>query len=326
MQDGLGLTDVTRTVDGVRALDRVTFTAARGRVTALVGCAGSGTTTALRVAVGAVVPDTGTVTLDGRPVTAADRRRWGHVPQEGGLHPRMTAHDQLVHLAQLHGLSRADAVTATDDVLEALGLTAQAGERLDALAFDDQRRVRLAAALVHRPTCVLLDEPFAGLDPVGFAPLVALVRRYADDGAPVLVATRRADLAERCCDDVVVLDAGRVVAAGAVAEVRAAHTGRRVRVRVEAPDEAALVADLRALRGVALHGSARRTGLGDRPGDGRGTGPGRDAAGGTTLELDLSDDADDQQVLATALRHGAVHELVTLVPTLDEVFAGVGAR
>lgn len=290
MRDGLRFTDVTCDDDGVRVLDRVTLVAPPGRLTAVVGPPGAGTSAVLRVAAGVLTPAAGSVTLDGTPVTPAARRRWGYVPQQGGLHPRMSVHDQLVHLGQLHGLTTRDARRATDDLLDVLGLGESAGSRLQALPFAEQRRARLAAALVHRPTCVLLDHPFDGLAPAVVGELVALVReRVAEGGAPVVVATRP-DLAERWCDDVVVLEGGRVVGDAAVGR------GRHLRLVAEVDEDAVpgLVDALAGVSGVVVLEREERAGGASRL---------------VTVVLGLTEDADDQVLLAVALRHGRVREL-----------------
>lgn len=308
MQDGLRLEGVTRSFAGRRALDEVSLTARAGRVTGLLGRAGAGRTTALRVVVGVLAPDDGAVTLDGRPVTAVDRRSFGYLPQERGLYPRMAVLDQLVHLARVHGVRPGVARGRAEALLDRLGVAGHAGDRLQALAPGDQQRVQLAATLVHAPSLLVLDDPAAGLTAPAVDVMCALLREHAAQGEPVLLTTEDPGLVERICDDVVVLDRGRVVADGDVREVRRARTPRRLRLTVEPFPPAAEVEGapsgvssfLDQVPGVALH-----------------------RQDGTGVVVDLADDADDQAVLAEAQRHGVVRRFEPVEPGLAEVLQEV---
>ena len=162
---GLEIRGVSKRYDDVAALRACTFSVARGRLTGFVGPNGAGKTTAMRVILGLVAADEGELRWDGRPVDPAARGRFGYMPEERGLYPRMRVRDQLVFFGRLSGLSAAAAAGAADRWLAALGLTDRAGSPVDELSHGNQQRVQLAAALVHDPELVVLDEPFSGLDP-----------------------------------------------------------------------------------------------------------------------------------------------------------------
>jgi ABC-2 type transport system ATP-binding protein len=161
----LELRGVSKRYGGVQALDECAFRAATGRLTGFVGPNGAGKTTAMRVIFGLVSPDSGEARWHGRAIDASVRRRFGYMPEERGLYPRMRVRDQLLFFGRLSGLSSSRAGMAADRWLDALGLTDRAAARLDDLSHGNQQRVQLAAALVHDPALVVLDEPFAGLDP-----------------------------------------------------------------------------------------------------------------------------------------------------------------
>ena len=152
-------------------LDDVTFDVPAGVLTGLLGPNGAGKTTLMRVMFGVIDPDAGETRWQGHPVTTADRRRWGYMPQERGLYPAMPAGDQLVYLARLHGVDRAEATRSARSLLDELGLGDRWSDRPDKLSGGMQQRLQLAAALVHDPEVIVLDEPFAGLDPVAVAEL-----------------------------------------------------------------------------------------------------------------------------------------------------------
>ena len=168
----------------------------------------------------------------------ADRARFGYMPEERGLYPRMRVRDQLVYLGRLCGQTAGDASRRVDVWLERFGLADRAGDRLDALSHGNQQRVQLIAALVNDPELLVLDEPFSGLDPIAIANMAELLAEVAAAGATVLFSSHQLDLVEDLCEDVVIIDHGRVVLAGELAELRAMVPQRFVDIRYRgvAPD------------------------------------------------------------------------------------------
>jgi len=184
---------------------------------------------------GLVELDAGTVRWQGRPVTAAERVRFGYMPEERGLYPRMRVRDQLVYLGQLCGRGAKDVGRSVDGWLERLGLAGRAADRLDALSHGNQQRVQLIAALVGDPALLVLDEPFAGLDPIAIGAMGELLSDAAAGGVTVLFSSHQLDLVEDLCQDVVIIDHGRVVLAGELAELRAKVPQRFVDIRYRGP-------------------------------------------------------------------------------------------
>jgi ABC-2 type transport system ATP-binding protein len=233
----LELRDLARRYGDVVALDGVSFTVGPGQMFGFVGPNGAGKTTTMRIILGVLAADRGEVLFAGRPVTFDRRARFGYMPEERGLYPKMRVRDQLIYLARLHGMDAAAAGRAADTWIERLGLTDRAGDRVEALSLGNQQRVQLAAALVHDPELLVLDEPFSGLDPVGVDVLSGVLADYAATGVPVVFSSHQLELVERLCEAVAIIKDGRLVASGAVEELRdrgADH--RRVRVEVAADD------------------------------------------------------------------------------------------
>ncbi len=229
----LELIDLSRRFGDVVALDGVSFTVPEGEIVGFVGPNGAGKTTTMRIALGVLEPDAGEVRWQGRPLDAEARRRFGYMPEERGLYPKMKVLEQLVYLARLHGLTRPDASRRAAETTEVLGVAERANDRVENLSLGNQQRVQLAAALVHRPDVLVLDEPFSGLDPVGVDALTGVLRSEADErGVPVVFSSHQLDLVERLCDRVVLIDHGRIVAAGTIEELRSSREQRRLRVEV----------------------------------------------------------------------------------------------
>jgi ABC-2 type transport system ATP-binding protein len=229
----------------VRALDGCSFSVTPARVLGFLGPNGAGKTTAMRSVFGLVRLDGGSVRWMGRDVTREDRLRFGYMPEERGLYPRMHVHDQVTYFAEIHGLSGPDARRAADAWLERLGLTERAASRVDELSHGNQQRVQLAVALVHGGDLLVLDEPFAGLDPIGISTLGEVVRDEAKRGAAVVFSSHQLDLVENLCDDVAIIDRGRIVLNGSLFDVREASRYRYIQMafepRADSVDWASLV-------------------------------------------------------------------------------------
>ena len=228
----LELQGLTRRYGNLVALDDVSFTVAEGQMFGFVGPNGAGKTTTMRIVLGVLEPDRGEVRWRGRPVDAETRRRFGYMPEERGLYPKMRVRDQLEYFARLHGLPATEAGSAAGYWIERLGVADRADDRVEALSLGNQQRVQLAAALVHNPEVLVLDEPFSGLDPVGVDVLAEVLADRAADGIPVIFSSHQLELVERLCEAVAIINRGRLVAAGPVEELRASGGDRRWQVEV----------------------------------------------------------------------------------------------
>jgi ABC-2 type transport system ATP-binding protein len=221
----------TKHFGSLTALDTCSFAARPGRLTGFLGPNGAGKTTAMRAVFGLVDLDAGEVRWRGGPIAADQRARFGYMPEERGLYPRMRTRDQLVYLGRLGGRSSADASRSVEMWLERLGLADRANDRVDALSHGNQQRVQLIAALINEPDLLVLDEPFSGLDPIAIANMSQLLREIAADGGTVLFSSHQLDLVEDICEDVVIIDHGHVVLAGDLDDLRAAVPERFVDIR-----------------------------------------------------------------------------------------------
>jgi ABC-2 type transport system ATP-binding protein len=295
----LELLDLRRRFGDVVALDGVSFTVPEGSIVGFVGANGAGKTTAMRIALGVLAADEGEVRWQGRAIDAVARRRFGYMPEERGLYPKMKVHDQLVYLARLHGLTKEDADRRADEVIEVLGVADRRDDRVETLSLGNQQRVQLAAALVHEPDALVLDEPFSGLDPVGVDVLAGVLRRQTDNhGVPVVFSSHQLELVERVCDSVVLIDRGRIVASGTIDELRASRVRRLLRVEV-----ATATSDwFTAVPGVLLE---------------------TELPGGIGVVLELDDDTDEQRVLDVARACGDVTHFSWVRPSLAELFREV---
>jgi ABC-2 type transport system ATP-binding protein len=219
----ISVRDLTKSYGGSQILHGLSFDIKPGLMTGFVGGNGAGKTTTMRILLGVLSHDSGEVLVDGAPITADYRAGIGYMPEERGLYPKMPVIDQLVYLGRLHGSSPADAKNRAMDLLERLELAHRAKDKLEELSLGNQQRAQVAAALVHEPVALVLDEPFSGLDPNAVDTTLQVLRETADTGVPVLFSSHQLDVVERLCDELVILAEGRVVANGTRQELIDQH-------------------------------------------------------------------------------------------------------
>ena len=235
-----------------RAIDDVSFEVRPGRMTGFIGGNGAGKTTTMRIMLGVLEPDAGAVRLDGRQLTPADRRLFGYMPEERGLYPKMRLAEQIVYFGRLHGMPRRDAERATAALLARLDLAERARDDVESLSLGNQQRAQIAAALVHAPRVLILDEPFSGLDPIAVETVSAVLGEEAARGVPVLFSSHQLELVERLCDDLVIISDGRVRATGSRDALRDEHGGDRVELVVSG--DAGWMREIAGVRVVELDG------------------------------------------------------------------------
>lgn len=219
----------------VVALDGCSFRVARGQLLGFLGPNGSGKTTTMRSVFSLVRPDSGAVRWDNKPISAKTRLDFGYMPEQRGLYPRMKVASQLTYFGQLHGMSKEQAVKATSVWLERLGLADRSDARLEELSHGNQQRIQLAAALLHNPELLVLDEPFSGLDPIGVHAMIDILVERAGAGAAVVFSSHQLDLVEDLCEDVVIIAEGKVVLAGPVRALRSRSHHRYLEIEVAVP-------------------------------------------------------------------------------------------
>jgi ABC-2 type transport system ATP-binding protein len=275
------------------ALDDLSFCVPAGQVVGFLGPNGAGKTTTMRAVFGLTDLDAGSVRWKGAPVSPAERRRFGYMPEERGLYPSMLVGEQLEYLGRLHGMGAADAQTATRTWLERLGVADRARSKVESLSHGNQQRVQLAAALVHSPEVLILDEPLAGLDPAGIDALGDVLVEQARSGCCVLFSSHQLDLVEDLCESVTIIDHGRLVVSGRVDDL-ATSGPRRLVVRVQGDRDAAWAHGLAGVTVSEVDGGQAR--------------------------LVLDAEVDSQSVLRAAMAAGRVTEFVFRRRRLSEVF------
>lgn len=287
----LELQDICRSFSGRQVLHDVSLTAQRGQLTGFVGGNGAGKTTTMRIILGVLTPDSGQMRLDGAPLGSQARSRFGYMPSERGLYPKMKIAEQITYLARLHGYSKSEASQRAVELLERLGLSERLKDPLETLSLGNQQRVQIAASLVHDPDVLILDEPFSGLDPFAVDLIMQVLSDRAASGAVVLFSSHQLDVVERLCDDLVIIGDGRVLAAGDREDLRRRHGTLRYELTTDS--------DLSWAQGVpGIH---------------------TDEAAGNRLVFQ-AEEAAAQHLLQDAVQRGPVRSFTPVLPTLTEIF------
>jgi ABC-2 type transport system ATP-binding protein len=239
---------VEKTFGRVKAVDGLSFDVARGEIFALLGPNGAGKTTTIRMLVGIIRPDAGTVEFRLSATASAPAppqpREIGYLPEDRGLYKEIPILRTLTYFGVLRGMDRGGASHAASSWLERLGLLTRAGDKLDALSKGNQQKVQFIAAVLHRPAFAILDEPFSGLDPINQEAFLDLLSELRAAGTTILLSAHQMQLVERIADRILVVNRGREVLAGSLGEIRErAGRGNRIYFRVEGdPDTTALAA------------------------------------------------------------------------------------
>jgi ABC-2 type transport system ATP-binding protein len=277
----------------VIALDSCTFEVARGRMLGFLGPNGAGKTTAMRSIFGLVSPDSGEVSWDGAPIDDAMRSSFGYMPEQRGLYPRMKILDQIVYIGRLHGMEARDATASADRWLDRLGLEERKDHALETLSHGNQQRVQLAAALVHDPVLLVLDEPFSGLDPIAAETMSEILTEEAANGKAVVFSSHQLDVVEDLCEDVAIINAGNIVVEGVVRDLKDAAPIRHLEIEIDGSTEDLLS----SLPGVV-----------------------RTSSNGNTQTAIVDAATDVRSVLLRAQEAGSIRHFTYATPSLSDLF------
>ncbi|HRP64248.1 MAG TPA: ABC transporter ATP-binding protein [Phycisphaerales bacterium] len=230
----LTLTNLRKSFGRTVAVDGLSLEIREGEVFGLLGPNGAGKSTTINMIIGLLEPDSGVVDVQGfgRPDSPATRARIGVAPQSLALYDELSARENLIFFGGMYGMSGAGLQSRADELLEAVGLTDRAGDRVKGFSGGMKRRLNIAVALVHDPPILLLDEPTVGVDPQSRNAILETVRTLGAGGRTIIYTTHYMEEAQRLCDRVAIMDHGRLLALGTVEQLLAQHGGESV-VRIE---------------------------------------------------------------------------------------------
>lgn len=275
------------------AVNGLGFEVAEGGIYGLLGANGAGKTTTMRMVLGLILPDEGSIRYFGKPYSQEQLRMLGYLPEERGMYPKIKVSDQIIYLAQLRGMSRKDADANLKRWLEKFEISEYYNKKVEELSKGNQQKIQFIAAVIHRPRIVILDEAFSGLDPVNVELLKSTVKELRDQGTSILFSTHRMEHVEELCRNITILHRSNPVLQGSIKEIKSRFPQERVALAADRPIEG-----LERIPGVV---SVARLENG-------------------SYDLRIREPETAQRILQHALSQGPIRRFELLEPTLNEIF------
>ncbi|MCC3755782.1 ABC transporter ATP-binding protein [Staphylococcus capitis] len=225
---GLLIEHVTKKFGDFTAVNDISLRLDKGKMLGFLGRNGAGKTTTFRMILGLSETTTGHITYEGKNINKHMYNKVGYLPEERGLHPKMTVEEELTYLATLKGLSSRDIQQRIDYWLERFAINENRKKRIQSLSKGNQQKIQLLASMLHEPELLILDEPFSGLDPVNVELLKRAVKDLNDKGSTIIYSSHRMEHVEELCDDVCIIDKGQLVVSGDIQKVRSEHGNKLV--------------------------------------------------------------------------------------------------
>lgn len=290
--NSIELSHVRKSYDRFVAVDDLSFSIGPGTIFGLLGPNGAGKTSTIRMMIGILLPDAGEVRVFGEPFRRQHLQRIGYLPEERGLYKKMKVLDHLVLLGQLHGLSATEAARRAQVWCERLEIAGWLPKKVEELSKGMQQKIQFAAALLHEPDFIVMDEPFSGLDPVNTKILKDVILELRRAGKSILFSTHQMEQVERMCDSILLINRGKAVLEGELREVKSRFPRHTVQIEYEG--------DSKLLeRNPAVASFSRN---------------------GRYAELQLAPGADAQALLREVAGEVRVNRFELMEPTLEEIF------
>ena len=274
------------------AVDNLNLSIEKGQMYGFLGANGAGKTTTFRMILGLLDPTEGDIRWNGKPITYASSPEIGYLPEERGLYPKMKVKEQLVYLAQLRNMPKAEAEKQVSRWLERFEVPHYASQKVEELSKGNQQKIQLVAALLHNPALLILDEPFSGLDPVNVEMLKSAILDFQKQGATIIFSSHRMDHVEELCDDMSIMDHGKVVVGGSIREVKQSFGKQNVRIKMDSD-----LSQLAAVPGVENYTAIRDGAL-----------------------FRISDESTADRLLGEAMKMGSLRYFAIEEPSLEEIF------
>ncbi|MHB1858094.1 MAG: ABC transporter ATP-binding protein [Acidobacteriaceae bacterium] len=282
---------ISKAYDTKIAVHELSLAIEAGQMFGLLGPNGAGKTSSIRMMIGITMPDSGAVTLFGRPFARKNLTRVGYLPEERGLYKKMKVMDQLVFMGQLHGLDATQAKTRARQWCERLQILDAIDLKTEELSKGMQQKIQFIATLLHEPELIIMDEPFSGLDPVNTQLLQDTLLELKAAGKAILFSTHRMDQVEKLCDSICLIDGGRAVLSGGMREVKSRYPRNHVVIDFEGDNSFVRHPAVAEFKEYAGH-----------------------------VEMQLKDGADAQDLLRAAFERAKIYKFDLMEPSLEEIF------
>ncbi len=286
------LTGVNKRFGSLQAVDSVSFSLQQGQVHGMLGPNGAGKTTTIRMLMNIIIPDSGIISIFGKPVTGTVSDRIGYLPEERGIYRKMKINDVLLFLGKLKGLNRKRSQPQIDSWLERMDLLPWKHKKVEELSKGMQQKLQMIVTLISRPELLILDEPFLGLDPINTNLIKEIILEEKKRGTTIIFSTHEMDSAERLCDTILLIDHGRKILDGALTEVKKQFGTKCIQLAYTGKSD-----------------FLNDPSLIDHYND-----------FGNYVEIELKPDADPQQFLASIAGKVQINRFEMMEPSLNDIF------
>jgi len=286
---------VNKSYDHFVAVDNLSFNIEQGSVFGLLGPNGAGKTSSIRMMIGITAPDSGAIRVFGKPFERKCLQKIGYLPEERGLYKKMKMLDQLIFLGELHGMTSGNARQQAIEWCGRLEISEKLNNKVEELSKGMQQKIQFIAALLHDPDFIIMDEPFAGLDPVNADLLKDVLLDMKKKGKTILFSTHRMDQVEKLCDAICLINRGKAVLQGNLKQVKAAHGKDSVQIAYEG--DGAFLQKNPSVRSYNDYGNY--------------------------VEVQLAKGADPQKLLRLATQHARIDRFELAEPSLEAIFKDV---
>ena len=284
--------NISKSFGNTRAVDNVSFEIPKGRIFGLLGPNGAGKTTAIRIINHILIADSGTVTINGYPVSSKTQSMIGYMPEERGLYKKMKVGEQLIYLAQLKGLSHDEAKKKIRYWLDRFEAAAWFDKKVGELSKGMSQKIQFIATIAHNPDIYIFDEPFSGLDPINSEMLKEIVIELRDNGNTILFSTHRMEQVEQMCDDICLFNNGKAVLNGNLREIKQRYGKNTINIEFEGND-----AFLDELKDVRINNRSANY-----------------------AEIRILNGQYMQDILKKAMNHAEIYKFERVEPSLTEIF------
>lgn len=292
-------TDVSKSFGEKVALDNVSLSIPKGKIFGLLGPNGAGKTTLIRIINRITIPNSGEVYFDGRPITQDDVEKIGYLPEERGLYRKMKVGEQAMYFAQLKGMTSRDAAKELKSWFVRFGIESWWNRKVEELSKGMAQKVQFITTVVHKPSLLILDEPFSGFDPVNAQIIREEILRLKDEGATIILSTHNMESVEELCDNIALINRSHVVITGGVDEIRHKYGNNNVELVYTSKSSLKTVEDVFAVISDVAEGAGQRH----------------------TAVLSAASGADGNRILKAVLEQDVtVNSFEELVPRMNDIF------
>ena len=225
------INNLTKQFKKIRAVDQISFQVKKGDVYGFLGPNGAGKTTTIRMIMGIMKPDNGSIKFNGKEINTVERRTLGYLPEDRGLYQKQTLKEILIYFGLLKGLEKKEAIAKCNFWLERFNLGNQKTRKVEELSKGNQQKIQFILALLHNPRFIILDEPFTGLDPVNQILLKDIIKEQKDEGKTIIFSTHQMDQVERLCNNLCLINKGRLVLEGSLNDIRSSYSSKAIEAK-----------------------------------------------------------------------------------------------